>query len=66
MFFFKNIVQIENIKKIKSNLKQLNDDFRRVKQFNRYCLNKDVLDFGCGWGVFLSHLKKAKSLTGLN
>ena len=52
-------------KKIKSNLKQLNDDFRRVKQFNRYCLNKDVLDFGCGWGVFLSHLKKAKSLTGI-
>ena len=51
---------------IKINLKHLDDDFRRVKQFNNYCYKKDVLDFGCGWGIFLLNLKKTRSLTGVD
>ena len=43
---------------LKINISQLEDDLRRVKQFNKYCENKDVLDFGCGWGNFLFNLKK--------
>ena len=51
---------------IKVNLKQLDDDFRRINQFNNDCYEKDVLDFGCGWGIFLLNLKKTKSLTGID
>ena len=50
---------------LKINISQLEDDLRRVKQFNRYCENKDVLDFGCGWGNFLFNLKKTRSLNGV-
>ena len=27
--------------------------------------NKDILDFGCGWGGFLRNLKNYKSLNGV-
>ncbi len=40
---------------------KLDDDLRRANLFNKYCKNKDVLDFGCGWGGFLSKVKKLKS-----
>lgn len=40
---------------------KLEDEIRRAKLFNAFCKNKDVLDFGCGWGGFLSNIKKAKS-----
>ena len=43
----------------------VDDNLRRKKQFNKFLLNKDVLDFGCGWGGFLKHLKKTKSLNGI-
>lgn len=54
-------------KKYKSNIKMigLKDDLRRIKQFGKTCINKDILDFGCGWGNFLTSLKKTKSLSGI-
>jgi len=30
----------------------LNDDLRRINIFKKYIVNKDVLDFGCGFGGF--------------
>jgi len=43
----------------------LEDDTRRVYQFKSLLRNKNILDFGCGWGVFLSKLKNVKSKTGI-
>ena len=39
----------------------LSDDLRRVNEFKKIIKNKDILDFGCGWGNFLSMIKNAKS-----
>ena len=47
------------------NTPEITDDKRRVKQFQKFCNKKDVLDFGCGWGKFLSNLKYANSLSGI-
>ena len=33
--------------------------------YNTFCKNKEVLDFGCGWGGFLSNIKKAKSYSAV-
>jgi 2-polyprenyl-3-methyl-5-hydroxy-6-metoxy-1,4-benzoquinol methylase len=44
---------------------KLEDDIRRAKLFNTFCKNKEVLDFGCGWGGFLSNIKKAKSYSAV-
>ena len=44
---------------------EITDDIRRVKQFQKICKNKDILDFGCGWGNFLLNLRSAKSLSGV-
>ena len=44
---------------------RLEDDYRRVNQFKRYLKNKDILDFGCGWGGFLKNIKNYKSLYGI-
>ena len=44
---------------------KLNDNLRRKNQFNKILYNKEVLDYGCGWGGFLSTLNKAKSLSGV-
>ena len=41
------------------------DDQRRVNQFKVFTKNKDLLDYGCGWGGFLINCKKAKSLSGV-
>lgn len=43
----------------------LNDDFRRYMQFKKIILNKNILDFGCGWGGFLNQIKSYKSLNGV-
>ena len=41
------------------------DDNRRAHQFKKLLKNKDVLDFGCGWGGFLKIAKNCKSLNGI-
>ena len=58
---------IVNIKTLKGNIKtsKLDDDKRRVLQFQKLLRNKKILDFGCGWGTFLSKLKNIKSATGV-
>jgi len=43
----------------------IEDDIRRASQFKKILKNKEILDFGCGWGGFLSILKDYKSLYGL-
>ena len=41
------------------------DDQRRVNQFKVFTKNKDLLDYGCGYGGFLINCKKTKSLSGV-
>ena len=41
------------------------DDYRRASQFKKNLKNKDILDFGCGWGGFLRNIKNYKSLSGV-
>lgn len=41
-------------------IQKLNDDNRRVLQFKKIIKNKEILDFGCGWGNFITKIKKAK------
>ena len=48
--------------------KYFDDNERRYHQFKKYLINKDILDFGCGYGDFLSLIKKnnvSKSITGV-
>jgi 2-polyprenyl-3-methyl-5-hydroxy-6-metoxy-1,4-benzoquinol methylase len=54
-------------KSLKKNIQtsMLEDDIRRVVQFKKLFLRKKILDYGCGWGVFLKNIKKSKSLTGI-
>jgi len=47
------------------NTPEISDNVRRAKQFQKLCKNKDVLDFGCGWGNFLKNLKNCKSFNGV-
>jgi|TARA_B110000037_G_scaffold218333_1_gene281126 2-polyprenyl-3-methyl-5-hydroxy-6-metoxy-1,4-benzoquinol methylase len=56
-----------NVKTISGNIKVplIDDDSRRADQFEKYFKNKDILDFGCGWGGFLLRIKKYKSLSGI-
>jgi 2-polyprenyl-3-methyl-5-hydroxy-6-metoxy-1,4-benzoquinol methylase len=42
----------------------IENDKRRFLQFKNFFSNKNLLDYGCGWGGFLSEVKNAKSLTG--
>ena len=58
---------IVNIKTLKGSIKtsKLDDDKRRVLQFQKLLRNKKILDFGCSWGGFLSKLKNIKSATGV-
>lgn len=44
---------------------KLNDDERRSKLFGKYCKNKNILDFGCGFGEFLDNIKNAKSYSAV-
>ena len=47
-------------------LKSLDDDYRRAKQWKKNIINKDILDFGCGWGAFLNNIsQKAKQVSGV-
>ena len=59
--------KIANIKTLFGNIKTpiIEDDLRRVDQFKKYLKNKDILDFGCGWGGFLRNIKNYKSLNGV-
>ena len=43
----------------------IKDDSRRADQFKKILKNKDILDFGCGWGDFLRNIKNYKSLSGI-
>ncbi len=43
----------------------IEDDCRRASQFNKILKNKNILDFGCGWGGFLKNIKNYKSLNGI-
>ena len=43
----------------------IEDDYRRASQFEKNLKNKDILDFGCGWGGFLRNIKNYKSLSGV-
>lgn len=43
----------------------LDDYTRRYKTFKKLFKNKDVLDFGCGNGIFLKKIKDAKSYNGV-
>ena len=43
----------------------IDDDYRRVSQFEKLSKKKDVLDFGCGWGGYLRTLKSCKSYSGI-
>lgn len=43
------------------------DDVRRVEMVSSYCRDKDVLDFGCGFGGFLEGIQGvAKSIVGVD
>ena len=43
------------------------DRNRRIRQFNRFIKNKDILDYGCGSGDFLYKTRNiAKSVTGVD
>ncbi len=55
------------IKLLHSNVRTpiLDDDLRRSNQFKRWFKNKNILDFGCGWGGFLRNIKNYKSLSGI-
>jgi len=61
--FKKKTVVKTNFGNIKTPI--IDDDYRRVKQFQRILKNKSILDFGCGWGGFLRNLKDSKSLNGV-
>ncbi len=60
-------IKIANIKTLSGNIKTplIKDDLRRVTNFEKNLKNKDILDFGCGWGGFLRNIKNYKSLSGV-
>ena len=43
----------------------IEDDLRRINQFEKLFSKKDLLDFGCGMGGFLRNVKNAKSINGI-
>ena len=59
--------KMSNTKTFSGNIRTtiIEDDYRRAVQFNKNLKNKDILDFGCGWGGFLMNLKNCKSLSGV-
>ena len=59
--------KIVNVKTFSGNIKTpiIEDDYRRAVQFKKFLKNKDILDFGCGWGGFLRNVKNYKSLSGI-
>ena len=63
----KSSKKIANVKTFSGNIKTpiIEDDYRRADQFKKILKNKDILDFGCGWGGFLRNVKNYKSLSGI-
>ena len=67
----KNIYKLKtktiNVKTLFGNINTpiIDDDYRRISQFEKLLINKNILDFGCGWGGFLSYIKNYKSLNGV-
>ena len=66
----KNIDKIKKITKVKTltgivKTPLIDDDVRRFNQFKNFLKNKEILDFGCGWGGFLNKIKNAKSINGV-
>jgi 2-polyprenyl-3-methyl-5-hydroxy-6-metoxy-1,4-benzoquinol methylase len=63
----KSKTKIANVKTFSGNIKTpiIEDDYRRAIQFKKKLKNKDILDFGCGWGGFLRNVKNYKSLSGV-
>jgi len=59
--------KISNVKTFSGNIRTpiIEDDYRRAGQFEKYLKNKNILDFGCGWGGFLRNVKNYKSLSGV-
>ena len=59
--------KISNVKTFSVNIRTpiIEDDYRRARQFEKYLKNKNILDFGCGWGGFLRNVKNYKSLSGV-
>jgi len=59
--------KIANVKTFSGNIKTpiIEDDYRRASQFEKNLKNKDIIDFGCGWGGFLRNIKNYKSLSGV-
>ena len=59
--------KIANVKTFSGNIKTsiIEDDNRRAIQFEKILKNKDILDFGCGWGGFLRNIKNYKSISGV-
>jgi 2-polyprenyl-3-methyl-5-hydroxy-6-metoxy-1,4-benzoquinol methylase len=60
--------KIRNVKTLSGNIKTPvigDDDIRWASQFDKLLKNKNILDFGCGWGAFLSNIKNYKSLNGV-
>ena len=59
--------KIVNVKTFSGNIRatKIEDDYRRADQFEKYLKNKNILDFGCGWGDFLRNIKNYKSLSGI-
>lgn len=59
--------KVENVKTFSGNINTsiIEDDLRRVSQFKKILIKKDILDFGCGWGGFLRNINNYKSLTGI-
>ena len=49
----------------KIKLPLIEDDLRRINQFEKLFSKKDLLDFGCGRGGFLRNVKNAKSINGI-
>ena len=66
-FIKKSKIKIEKVKTFSGNVKTpiIEDDMRRAIQFKKILNNKDILDFGCGWGGFLRNIQKSKTLTGV-
>jgi 2-polyprenyl-3-methyl-5-hydroxy-6-metoxy-1,4-benzoquinol methylase len=56
-----------NVKTVSGIVKttMLQDDYRRANQFKKFFKNKNILDFGCGWGGVLRNIKNYKSLNGV-
>lgn len=59
-------ISITKIEKKIIKTEGLDDDQRRYKFFKKdFYKNKNILDYGFGWGGFLSYIKNAKNLCGV-